>query len=254
MRKAEGFSLVEMLIVMVIMSLLASVYMAVFTAVREKARANVCMSNMRQIGIGLLEYVQDHDETMPIGATTGDPGGSPDVHWYEDIATYVVEHKPNGNAGAFYVCPGKVDYITKAGGYGINANLVGAYSGGSYFGSSKSLPQIFNPISTFMVCDAAQLDENSIGAVNNDPRKWADIQTGPSDFQVTPPSSWDGTTTYYTEPPDDYNLRRPIARHQGGVNVVYVDGHIKWSHISQFVGPMPGGWPYGDTRNTWDNK
>ena len=50
--------------------------------------------------------------------------------------------------------------------------------------------------------------------------------------------------------------RRPIARHNKGLNAVYADGHAKWSTISQFIGVTPQnplGWPYGHPNNTWDN-
>jgi prepilin-type processing-associated H-X9-DG protein len=39
-----------------------------------------------------------------------------------------------------------------------------------------------------------------------------------------------------------------------GLNVAYADGHAKWMHIGKFLGPLPQGWPYGDERNSWDDK
>jgi prepilin-type processing-associated H-X9-DG protein len=48
-----------------------------------------------------------------------------------------------------------------------------------------------------------------------------------------------------------------VGRHSGGLNVIYSDGHAKWSRIEQFLGVTPArpkGWPYGDPNNSWDNK
>ena len=66
MRKYSGFTLIELLVVIGIISLLAALLFPVFEKAREQARATVCLSNMRQVGIGLSLYAQDYDETYPM--------------------------------------------------------------------------------------------------------------------------------------------------------------------------------------------
>lgn len=68
-----------------------------------------------------------------------------------------------------------------------------------------------------------------------------------------PPSNRDGTVNWYLQDHFQY-ARRPMPRHNGGMNVGYLDGHVKWENINQFLGPLPEGYPVGDPRNTWDNR
>jgi prepilin-type N-terminal cleavage/methylation domain-containing protein len=64
-RRSNGFTLIELLVVIAIIAILAAILFPVFAQAREKARQTACVSNMRQIGIGLNMYVQDNDEMYP---------------------------------------------------------------------------------------------------------------------------------------------------------------------------------------------
>src|ERR1043166_1402945 len=81
-RKA-AFTLIELLVVIAIIALLAAILFPVFARVREKGRQAVCLSNEKQIAMGVVMCMQDYDETFPfvlnwsanwIGQNIGDDG------------------------------------------------------------------------------------------------------------------------------------------------------------------------------------
>ena len=65
MRARKGFTLIELLVVIAIIAILAAILFPVFARAREKARASACLSNLKQIGMGIQMYAQDYDETLP---------------------------------------------------------------------------------------------------------------------------------------------------------------------------------------------
>jgi prepilin-type N-terminal cleavage/methylation domain-containing protein/prepilin-type processing-associated H-X9-DG protein len=65
-RPRSGFTLIELLVVIAIIAILAAILFPVFAQAREKARQTACLSNTKQIGTGLMMYVQDYDELYPI--------------------------------------------------------------------------------------------------------------------------------------------------------------------------------------------
>jgi len=61
----HAFTLIELLVVIAIIAILAAILFPVFAQAREAARQSSCMSNMKQIGIGLMMYETDYDEQYP---------------------------------------------------------------------------------------------------------------------------------------------------------------------------------------------
>jgi prepilin-type N-terminal cleavage/methylation domain-containing protein len=76
MRKRPGFTLIELLVVIAIIAILAAILFPVFAQAREKARQSTCLSNFKQIGLGVMMYVQDWDETYPSSRLAQLPGGA----------------------------------------------------------------------------------------------------------------------------------------------------------------------------------
>lgn len=68
--RRRGITLVELLVVITIISILASIVMPVYISSRESARKLTCLSNLRQIGIAFFMYIQEWDGYYP---NTNDP-------------------------------------------------------------------------------------------------------------------------------------------------------------------------------------
>jgi prepilin-type N-terminal cleavage/methylation domain-containing protein/prepilin-type processing-associated H-X9-DG protein len=64
--KKLGFTLIELLVVIAIIAILAAILFPVFGRARENARRSSCQSNLKQIGLGVMQYTQDYDERYPM--------------------------------------------------------------------------------------------------------------------------------------------------------------------------------------------
>src|SRR3954467_3693925 len=71
--RKRAFTLIELLVVIAIISILASMIFPSFGRAREMARRTSCASNMRQLGLALMQYNEDYDGRLP-GATVGAAG------------------------------------------------------------------------------------------------------------------------------------------------------------------------------------
>ncbi len=67
----QAFTLIELLVVIAIIAILAAILFPVFARARENARRASCQSNLKQIGLGIMQYTQDYDETLPYAAMVG---------------------------------------------------------------------------------------------------------------------------------------------------------------------------------------
>jgi prepilin-type N-terminal cleavage/methylation domain-containing protein len=60
--RRTGFTLIELLVVIAIIAILAAILFPVFARARENARKSNCASNLKQMGLAIMQYVQDYDE------------------------------------------------------------------------------------------------------------------------------------------------------------------------------------------------
>ena len=95
--KRNAFTLIELLVVIAIIAILAAILFPVFAQAREKARQTSCMSNMKQLGIAVLSYTQDYDETLPM-MTHGSPWGP--LLWSSSLVV-----GPYIKSAGVFVCP-----------------------------------------------------------------------------------------------------------------------------------------------------
>jgi len=107
--KKFGFTLIELLVVIAIIAILAAILFPVFAKVREKARQTACVSDSKQIGLGILQYSQDYDEAYPLSAAGN-------VEWSALIQPYIKTGKmatgPGGRVatvGGALSCPSAPD-------------------------------------------------------------------------------------------------------------------------------------------------
>src|SRR5919206_279833 len=83
---SRGFTLIELLVVIAIIAILAAILFPVFGRARENARRSSCQSNLKQIGLGIMQYTQDYDETLPM---SGWFNPTPRHFIYNDIDPYL---------------------------------------------------------------------------------------------------------------------------------------------------------------------
>ncbi len=81
---AKGFTLIELLVVIAIIAILAAILFPAFAKAREAARRSSCSSNLKQLGIAVMQYTQEYDETYPAGI-------DPDWHngWSTIVQPYI---------------------------------------------------------------------------------------------------------------------------------------------------------------------
>jgi len=112
-RRTPGFTLIELLVVIAIIAILAAILFPVFAKAREKARQTSCLSNMKQLGLAAMSYVQDYDERFPRGrffppagvTITGDDGlqyVNGCYEWYHCLDPYTKNRE-------IFRCPSNTD-------------------------------------------------------------------------------------------------------------------------------------------------
>lgn len=128
-RVARGFSMIELLVAMSVLAVLAAILVPTITKAKEAAKVSECLSNMRQIGVGLHAYIEEYNGKFPAAVSYGSPSywGSRDRKTIQELLCNYVGRTVNiqprqgyfTSAGVFQ-CPSDTgptpDY---AGAYGI---------------------------------------------------------------------------------------------------------------------------------------
>jgi len=228
-RKLNGFTLIELLVVIAIIAILAAILFPVFAKVREKARQTACLSNQKQLGLGIMQYVQDYDEAFPCGNLPSSFGGlyGGGAGWANQVYAYV-------KSAAVYTCPDDAGYGGKAiESYGINENLTsGATVDGNNTpeGGALKIAQCGAPANTILLAETTECGAytpvTTVGELTSPAItgfSWAG--TGGPGLNVASNACTNyamglqvGPRTYPTHP----------ARHTNWGNFLLADGHAKF--------------------------
>jgi prepilin-type N-terminal cleavage/methylation domain-containing protein/prepilin-type processing-associated H-X9-DG protein len=214
--KRRGFTLIELLVVIAIIAILAAILFPVFARAREKARQTACLSNLKQIGTGMIMYVQDYDEKFP-------------RHYFRNSndtivgSVITVIHPYIANVDV-WDCPSSPRLTRRSGG---EPAILGEYSYGWNYrvftlGTPTKLARCTHPATTVMAGDTC-MDNYGPGRLY-----WPTYGIGYNEViasQENWPSNCD-SARWYTK---DHG--RPgfnfSPRHNGMGNVTFLDGHAK---------------------------
>lgn len=262
-RKASGFTLIELLVVIAIIAILAAILFPVFAQARESARTASCSSNMKQISLGILMYLQDYDEKfMPSRYTVNGPErDKPDKPWnvtkYEhvDWAHLIYPYVKNTQIfncpstaldGRDKENPAKVNSdLTGATQYAVNNRLTGRW-GASEWGGHDMIKQAAMSFPSVTIMVVENSSQGSGGSEGNEKGGWgwedghSHLLNGGGAANATDTGNDEkDIDTNYMKMDDlcnkgdkkdeaDWSGPAPVRRHKNGANYAFGDGHIKW--------------------------
>ena len=227
---SKAFTLIELLVVIAIISILAAILFPVFARARENARRASCVSNLRQMGLGMMMYAQDYDEKIPgRGTLTGSnmgtncsSGAAGCVLIYDIINNRRYLLEPYVKNRQLFACPsGGPSQGGLRGDYGMNGGII----------SGIALAAIELPAEMVMFADDTY-GSRTLYLPSQGRTLWgANYNSKP----ITSPTAADDGVTF------------PWGRHLDGVSVAFADGHSKWMKVEKM-------WNNGVNTRLWDGK
>ncbi|HEX8235498.1 MAG TPA: DUF1559 domain-containing protein [Abditibacteriaceae bacterium] len=209
----KGFTLIELLVVIAIIAILAAILFPVFARARENARRASCQSNLKQIGLGLLQYTQDYDERF-----------SPSVH--NDPPNYVGSELyalsgqrigPYTKSDQLLVCPSDSDPRYRVRNIANTNNVPNSYyvSGDTYEPND-----IVDGLTWGVFASNTGISQAQIGAPS-ETIMVTERESGEGDGHV------DRGTATATGGTSEDTWQRVTNRHLDTANYLFVDGHVK---------------------------
>jgi len=224
-----AFTLIELLVVIAIIAILAAILFPVFAQARAKARNAQCQSNLKQIGLAVAMYADDYDGAIiPQRA----PAPKNQVYAWMQLAQPYVKNKQ------VFICPEAPelskftqDDTSVESGYGMNRVH---WFGDDKPGGSPPDPPTMDYLSGggkrgVVTLAEVQVPAQSIFATDHDGQEvlWTHGSDQHGFVRALQP---DGKP--YPGNTKDDNARKEqfkaAARHNGGCNYVFMDGHVKW--------------------------
>ncbi len=251
-RARVGFTLIELLVVIAIIAILAAILFPVFAQAREKARAISCLSNGKQVGLAIMQYVQDYDETYPTAQWYVDwpqnAFGWPNLvqPYVKTWGVFLCPNEANDPRGVWSGTTGKTqDYNDRWHGlmttWGYNFNylakddIVGtacipADAAGDLGSRGTAMADVRKPAETVLVVDSKMVGDDTTGWFGSNIAGSPAAYNAP-DICTYSNDGW-GLGTYVDGGPAEgtpYDSTGAAAmRHTKGTNVVWCDGHAKW--------------------------
>lgn len=212
--RRKGFTLVELLVVICVIAILAALLFPVFLRVREKARRATCQSNLRQIGLAVLQYSQDYDERI-FATDNSSPFGSGFSDWLLPYQDYFVSRQ-------LMECPsaGEDAGDRPNGDYNRNAVVLSPDGAG---GQEVPFMLLVETSRTMFIMDG-QGDGTSSNTTFTQTRNGSD-------------GSLPCASPNCVLPVDAYRVG---MRHNEGFNAGFLDGHVKWIPRTQLFRKYDG--------------